>query len=242
MFRSLMVVPAFSAGLALAQPGSTPQERSSEPNAVTAIVILLDPDATMVKQAEAANARLLKAYPKGFSLDQTHRPHVTCLQRFVNTADLPKVYAAIDGVLRAEKPIAWKLKAYKYYYVPSGDIGLAAIAVEPTDDLIRFQTKLIAAIAPFTVKAGDKTAFATTPQEPNIEPALIDYVRDFVPQESGKNFNPHVTIGLAKRDDLDAMLKENFEVFTFSPSGLSVYQLGNFGTARKQLKSWELKS
>ena len=37
------------------------------------------------------------------------------------------------------------------------------------------------------------------------------------------------------------MLDEKFEAFTFSPSGASVYHLGNFGTARKLLHSWELK-
>jgi hypothetical protein len=37
------------------------------------------------------------------------------------------------------------------------------------------------------------------------------------------------------------MLDEKFEAFTFSPVGVSVYHLGNFGTARKKLKSWELK-
>ena len=36
------------------------------------------------------------------------------------------------------------------------------------------------------------------------------------------------------------MLAEPFDAFTFSPAGASVYQLGNFGTARKELKAWEL--
>ena len=38
------------------------------------------------------------------------------------------------------------------------------------------------------------------------------------------------------------LLDEKFEVFTFSPVGVSIYHLGNFGTARTKLKSWELKS
>ena len=33
------------------------------------------------------------------------------------------------------------------------------------------------------------------------------------------------------------MLAEPFDVFTFSPASASVYQLGNFGTARKELKA-----
>ena len=66
---------------------------------VTAIDILLEPDATMLRQAEANNARLLKVFPGGFALDATHTPHITMIQRFVRTADLDKVYAAADEVL-----------------------------------------------------------------------------------------------------------------------------------------------
>jgi hypothetical protein len=49
---------------------------------------------------------------------------------------------------------------------------------------------------------------------------------------------PHVSVGLATKDYLNAMLAEPFDAFTFSLLGASVYQLGNYGTARKQLKSW----
>ena len=73
----------------------------------------------MTEHAMAANARLLKAFPKGFALDATHNPHVSMLQQFVRTADLDKVYAAANAVFAKEKPTAWKLKAIKYYYIPS---------------------------------------------------------------------------------------------------------------------------
>jgi hypothetical protein len=67
---------------------------------------------------------------------------------------------------------------------------------------------------------------------------LIDYVADFVPKSSGKNFNPHVTIGVASQDYLKKMLAEPFEPFIFSPAGAAVYHLGTFGTAQKKLRSW----
>ena len=35
------------------------------------------------------------------------------------------------------------------------------------------------------------------------------------------------------------MLAERFDAFTFSPASASVYQLGNFGAARKELKAPE---
>ena len=63
-----------------------------------------------------------------------------------------------------------------------------------------------------------------------------------MPDHTGKNFNPHVTIGIASQDYLKKLLDEKFEAFTFSPVGVSVYQLGNLGAAQKKLKSWEFKS
>jgi hypothetical protein len=220
-------------GALLAHTGAS---RAQE-NPVTAIDIALEPDATMIQHAEAANARLLKVFPKGFSLDATHRPHISMLQRYVRTADLDKVYAAAGKVLADEKVTSWKLKAFKYYYLPWKDIGLGGIVVEPTDDLLRLQQELIDAVAPFTEKTGTAAAFVTTPEDPEINQPTIDYVAAFVPEATGKKFNPHVTIGVAPQDYLKEMLAEPFDVFTFSPASASAYQLGNFGTARKELKA-----
>ena len=49
----------------------------AEDSPVTAIDIALEPDATMMQHAEAANAILLKAFPKGYTLDASHQPHIT---------------------------------------------------------------------------------------------------------------------------------------------------------------------
>jgi 2'-5' RNA ligase len=217
-------------------------ERSgADQNPVTAIDIALEPNATMMEHAKADNARLLKAFPKGFALDATHHPHVTMLQQFVRTADLDKVYAAADAVLAKEKPTAWVLKAIKCYYIPDPPMGLAGIVVEPTEDLHRLQDELIAAVAPYTVKTGTPAAFFSTEGGDDIQKSLIDYVTNFLAIAAGKNFNPHVTIGVATEAYLKEMLAEPFEVFTFSPAGASVYQLGTFGTARKELTNLELK-
>jgi len=218
------------------------QAADPKTNPVTAIDILLEPDATMLKNAGAANARLRKSFPKGFALDETHQPHISCVQRYVKTADLDKVYETAGKVLAGEKPAAWKLKAYKYYYIPWKDIGLAGIVIEPTDDLINFQQKLIDAVAQFTERTGTAAAFVTTKEDPDINQPTIDYVGSYVPNQTGKKFNPHVSIGLASQDYLKKMLEEKFEAFTFSLAGLSVYQLGNMGTARKKLKGWALKA
>ena len=209
-------------------------------NPLTAIDIALEPDAAMVRQAEADNARLLKAFPEGFALDATRQPHVTVLQQFVRTADLEDVYTALNMVFASEEPTSWKLKAFKYYYIPSPPIGLAGIVVEPTEGLLRLQQKTIEAVAPFTVKTGTTAAFMSTEDGHDIQEFLINYVANFVAIGSGKKFNPHVTIGVGTQAFLDEMLAAPFEPFTFSPAGASVYQLGSFGTARKELRALAL--
>jgi hypothetical protein len=217
-----------------------PQGAVAQQNPVTAVDIALEPDATMIQQAKADNARLLKSFPKGFALDATHHPHVTMLQQFVRTDDLDKVFAAADAVLAKEKPRAWTLKAFKYYYIPDPPYGLAGIVVEPTEDLHRLQDALIKAVEPYTAKTGTPAAFFSEEDGRDIQKSLIEYVANFVTIAAGTKFNPHVTIGVATETYLNQMLAEPFPAFTFSVAGASVYQLGTFGTARKELKALRL--
>lgn len=209
---------------------------AAQPSAVTAIDIALEPDATMVQHARDANARLLKDYPQGFALDKTHHAHISILQQFVRTANLNKIYAAANVVLAKEKPAAWTLKAFRYYYIPDPPVGLAGIVVEPTKDLHRLQDELIAAVKPYTVRTGTSAAFFSEKGGRDIQKSLISYVANFVADAAGRHFNPHVTIGLGTETFLNKMLAEPFQSFTFSAAGASVYQLGTFGTARKKLK------
>lgn len=214
---------------------------AAKQSAVTAIDILLEPDATMLQHAEANNMRLLKVFPKGFALDAAHRPHITLIQTFVRTADLDKVYAATQKVLASANVNAMKLEAFKYYYVPSGAIGLAGIVAKPTPELLKLQKDLITAVAPFTVNTATMAAFTAGHNDAAIDAQMIAYVSSFVPMQTGEHFSPHVTTGVALKEYLDKMLSEPFKPFTFSPAGAAVYQLGPFGTAAKKLKEWELK-
>jgi 2'-5' RNA ligase len=235
MHKHLDVFTAIGFGLGMVLAfgqGSVAQQ-----NPVTAIDIALEPDGTMVQHATAANARLRKSFPKGFALDETHHPHISLLQQFVRADDLDKVFAVANAVLAKEKPTTWTLKAFKYYYIPSPPIGLAGIVVEPTEDLHRLQDELIKAVEPYVVKIGTPAAFFSDEGGRDIQKSLIDYVANFVADAAGKHFNPHVTIGVGTEEYLNEMLAEPFTSFTFSVAGASVYQLGSFGTARKELRA-----
>ena len=207
---------------------------------VTAIDVLLKPDATMLEHAEANNARLRAVFPQGFALDAAHRPHITMLQCFVRTADLDQIYAAAGKVLAGAHVNAMKLQAFKYYYAPAGAVGVAGICAKPSPGIVKLQADIIAVLKPFVVATGPIGAFTAPHDDPATDAAMIQYVSTFVPKMSGENFNPHVSTGVAPRDYLDEMLAEPFESFTFSPAGAAVYQLGPFGTAAKKLEEWDL--
>lgn len=225
---------------AMASQSGTANAQQVGESKVWAIDILLEPDATMIQHATAANAELLKNFPKGYTLGGAHAPHVSVLQRYVYTADLDKVFAAAAQVFAKEDPTSWKLKALKYYYIPDKSIGLAGIVIEPTPDLLRLQKELIDAVTPFTAPTGTAAAYVTTPQDPDIVAPLIEYVRVFVPDHSGDHYSPHVTTGIGTIEDLDALLAKPFDTFTFSLVGASVYHLGNYGTAMTKLHSIKL--
>src|ERR1017187_1745881 len=201
---------------------------------ITALDIVLEPDETMIQHAQAANAGLLKNFPRGYALGDEHAPHISVMGGYVYTASLDKIYAAAGKVLASEKVTSWKLTAFKYYYMPLKNVGLGGIVVEPTADMIRLQKELIDALTSFTApaSAGTAAAYATTPEDPEINQATLDAVATYFSGHTGEHYSPHVTIGLGTVDYLNALLAAPFPTFTFSPVGVTVYQFGNWGTAK----------
>lgn len=210
---------------------------------LTAIDILIDPDQAMISRAKAVNAELLESVPSGFALDEHHRPHITTLQRYVRSDDLDRVFDAVRGVLESVDVGGLALTAVALRHMAvdaSPGVGLTGIVVKPAPDVLDFQAKLIDAIRPFTESGGTAEAYVRTEAEPDINQDTIDYIERYVPDHSGENYLGHVTVGIAKLDKLEELEAEPFEELTFSPAGISVYQLGNNGTAAKHLKSWTI--
>jgi hypothetical protein len=213
-----------------------PKETANRQDSVTAIDVVLEPDDTMLAHARAANTRLLEVFPEGFALGAGHAPHITMLIQYVRTADLDAVGAAVEIVFQNEHPAVWTLTASGLYYDKSAPpLGVAGIVIEPTGDLHRLQQRLIEATAPYTESTGTIAAFASTEDGRDIQEPLVGGVANYVRDGTGAKFNPHVTIGVATQSYLDDMLTEPFDTFTFAPAGASIYQVGTFGTAARQL-------
>jgi hypothetical protein len=209
---------------------------------LTAIDILIDPDEAAMQRAREVNGRLLESVPlpKGWALDDTHRPHITTLQRYVRTADLDQLYDAVEKAVEATDMASLSYTATKITHADWGFPGIAptVLMVEVGDKVLDFQAALLAAISPFVESGGTAAAFVADPGE-EISPTIVEWVEKFVPDQigAGKYF-PHLTVGVATFDDLKVIEAEPFEAFAVSPAGVAVYHLGNNGTARELLKSF----
>src|SRR5688572_8161713 len=97
--------------LCAAEPPNTEKRVGTNSDRIIAIDVLLEPDATMVQRAMAANTKLRENYPQGYTLGPQHVPHITLVQRYVREKDLAAVGAAVSKVLTKENPLTWQLNA-----------------------------------------------------------------------------------------------------------------------------------
>ena len=212
---------------------------------LTAIDILMLPDATMHGRAEALNEEMRKSVPEGFALDANHTPHITLLQRYVRSADLDGAFEAVGGAIDAADTGSLELRGVEVAHmetVAQPGLGLAGLVVQPSQGVLDLQASLIAAVEPFVESGGTADAYVTTAAEPEINQDTINYIERYVPDHSGENYLAHVTVGLAKLDFLADLESKPFEPFAFHLAGFAVFQLGNNGTAQRQLRKWDVGS
>jgi hypothetical protein len=209
---------------------------------LTAIDILINPDDATIKRAQEVNARMLQSMPEGWVLDDTHQPHITTLQRYVRTAELDKVYKAVEQTVADTDMAALSYEVTNITHADWGfpGYGPTVLQVQVSPKVLDFQARLVTAVTPFVESGGTAEAFVADPGE-EISPTIVDWVEKYVPAQIGAgNYFPHLTVGVAKFDDLKIIEAEPFEPSTVRAAGVAVYHLGNNGTARALLKDWPL--
>jgi hypothetical protein len=209
---------------------------------LTAVDILVEPDAAAIERARAVNRRMPLSIPAGLTLDDSHLPHITMLQRYLVSPELEAAFAAIEAAVAATDPAALSYHVpgitYSEHWGPPGQAA-AVLGVQPNQQVLDLQAALVTAVAPFTGTGGTDAAFVRDAGE-EISQTTKDWVESYVPDQTGANYTAHLTVGLDTVDHLVELQAEPFDEFDVHPLGLAVYQLGNNGTARLLLKSWPL--
>lgn len=211
---------------------------------LTAVDILIEPDDASIERAREVNRRMPLSIPAGITLDDTHLPHITMLQRYLITADIDAVYAAIEKTLTATDPASLSYHVpgitYSEHWGPPGQAA-AVLEVRPNQQVLDLQAALVDAVTPFTGSGGTDAAFVADSGE-QISQTTKDWVENYVLDQTGANYTAHLTVGLDTVEHLKSMQAEPFDAFDGHPVSLAVYQLGNNGTARTLLKAWPLST
>lgn len=223
-------------GLFITQTGTASMPKDS----IIAINIALVPEANMTNYAKNINQELRKIYPQGFELNDSHHPHITLLQQYVKKDDLENIYRDLSGILTTTTTEKWIFNSDKFSIHPiNNTMGALLLDVVPTSKLAALQNKIIMAMQPYLLSSATADAFDSSENEPQINQFTFDYVRNFVSNSAGKNYHPHITLGLAPIEILNNFRNQKPLVSSFSPARISIFQLGNNGTARRQLTTWK---
>ncbi len=205
-----------------------------------AIDVLVEPDEATRNYARALNRRLREAMPDGFALDHTHIPHVTLLQRYVRAADRDRALDAVGSTVTARSLAPVQLSAVRLAHAgwDTPGVGMLSLMLAEDPRLTDLQARLVAAVAPFAEPGGSAAAFVADPGDPTINETTVRYVETFVPEQTGSGYAPHLTVGMGKLGDLEALEAEPFEPFGVTVQAVAVFQLGDNGTARRRLRTW----
>ncbi len=209
---------------------------------LTAIDILFLPDERTVERAKSVNARLRESVPTGYAFDASHQPHITALQCYVRTAELEVVFGAVEKAIHGTDLFSLSFEAVliRHDDWDTPGQGCAAYVVRPSPEVVDFQSSVLENVAPYVGSGGSSAAFVTDDDDQDINDTTLKWVERFVPDQIGTRYTPHLSLGFAMLDDLKVIEAEPFDAFPIYPTAIAVFQLGNNGNARKDLKSWNL--
>lgn len=200
---------------------------------VIAINVLLTPDQKMQNHAVYLNKLMAQDNPETMIFDSTRIPHITLLQAYILEKDLPKMTLALNELhssISSENLIAANL-----VFSREKNPSFAMIRIRKSKTLLELHEEVIAIVAPYTVKNGSEKSFVPNTDGRNIDQFTIDYVPMFIEKYSYDNYDPHLSLGVAKIAFLDSISANEFLTMDFKASSLRVYQLGEYGTAQKLL-------
>jgi 2'-5' RNA ligase len=158
-------------------------------------------------------------------LDDTHLPHVTLTQQFVDAGELDLAMTLVDHALTATTPIP--------LHVSGGGKGGRSvwIAIERTPDLMTLHERLMDALRSVERRGGTAAAFV----DGHARQRDVDWVSGFRDHSSFAAFTPHITLGRASRPP-------RVEPADFDATTVAMCQLGRFCSCRRIIRRWTLSA
>lgn len=202
---------------------------------IIAIDVLLTLPEDVYAQAVGLNKSVLENNPNNFKLDAQHIPHITLLQSYVKESDLPEIENQLVGLYKSIATESFLIDALQYK--KEHNENFASMGVEKSEALMALHEQVIALLKPYSVSNGFQESYVQNEDGTPIDDFTMAYVPKFVSDHSFEHYNPHISLGVAETTLLDSLAQHHFRPTTFKAPAIALYQLGNYGTARKLL--WE---
>lgn len=206
---------------------------AEKPQKVIAINVLLTLPDDVYQKAIQLNRAILKKHPDNITLNDSHIPHITLLQCYVKETDVTNIKKLLHGLYSTiEKDTLW---VDEFQYNEDQTESFASMGIEKSTSLITLHKKVIRLLEPYMLLKGSQESYVPNMDGAPIDDFTIAYVPKFVSAHSFENYNPHISLGVAKTTLLDSLALHDFRGTEFHAASISMYQLGAFGTAQKLL-------
>jgi len=233
------------------------------PSSIAAIDVAVLVPERVAGPARDISRALSGGRPDALQLDDTHLPHVTLAQQFVERARLDELFGELDRILRHEPVLLLRIPGVAV------DHGTISLAVDRTADLQHLHELVMDAIEPFEspdlgrgpqrgvpaagtaveLRRGSPStslrtgrggapgrvpgADAFRPNGEAIRPQDVDWVRNYREHSAYAHYRPHVTLG---HGDMSPAVQP----IDFRADRIAVCELGRFCTCRAVLGVWTL--
>ena len=222
------------------------------------VCLLPPPSHAIYQRAHRLQAVMQSVYPSEYAFSSTRYAHVTLVQSYIERTSLPQLLAALraelSGVESSQSPLALSMKPELVPGPVQEGMLVPSIAITPSPALQRLHSRLLAAMQPFRVPSSSlamasveerKAAFYREAGEVEIGQSIVDYVGQFEERSANARYYPHVSLGVVGEAAWTAVVRAEAETGGQWPADnsdpwtvdrVSVFQLGDWGTVRKQLE------
>lgn len=178
------------------------------------------------------NNSLWQQTKQGYRFDDTHIPHTSLFQCFIQPQHLDALNEKLQRLVVETPPFIFTITGIDIESLP-GNIAYSGFLLSLDEKLKKFQHAVDEAVHPFEV-AGDASSFIADSDE-NILQLSVNWVTGFRQHHpDGAHYQPHISLGVGKVKPLEHPID-------FTASRFAVCHLGNFNTCRKILFEWVLK-
>jgi len=167
------------------------------------------------------------------------RSRVTLARHFVRGREVHEVSAAIGTVMGSTNLANLKL-------TPTGTrvttmrngASSTALILDPSQDLRRFEERVLAALQIFRSNPIDAREYVLTPDGSRMNEDTIDAIEGYLAEESGVNYRPFLLVEPSQADAAKRLTNRPASGVSVRPVGVSIYQLGAQGSMDRLLWTW----